>query len=89
VAKPSKIRIGYQAMDSDTLKVLRSGVLNLKKSKGYKGTTSRISATAGQNLKYHITGKYMVQGHEVKSKFTLTDFVPSVEQMDAAGIPNC
>jgi hypothetical protein len=31
----------------------------------------------------------MVQGHEVKSKFTLTDFVPSVEQMDAAGIPNC
>lgn len=89
VSKPSKIRIGYQAMDSNSNKVLRSGILNLKRSKGYKGTTSRISATAGSDLKYHITGKYTVYGKDVKSKFTLTDFIPSVEQMDAAGIPNC
>jgi hypothetical protein len=91
VSKPSKIRIGYQAIDADSLKVLRSGILNLKKSKGYKGKTSRITASAGESLKYHITGKYVSGGHSVKSKFTLTDQIPTVEQMDAnpSAFPNC
>lgn len=89
VAAPSKVRVGYQVMDTDSKAVLRSGVINLKRSKGYKGKTSRISATAGENLTYHVTGKFTVGGKSTKAKFTFSDFVPSVEQMDAAGIPNC
>jgi hypothetical protein len=89
VSKPKKVRMGYQVMDSDTKKVLRSGVLNLKKSQGYKRKTSRISATAGTNIKYHVTGKYRSGGKDVKTKFTTYDSIPSVEAMDAAAVPNC
>jgi len=89
VKKPKKVRIGYQVMDTDTKKVLRSGVMNLKKSKGYKGKTRRITALANQSITYHITGKYTVGGGSAKTKFTEFDNIPSVEQMDTAGIPNC
>lgn len=89
VSKPKKVRMGYQVMNADSKKVLRSGVLNLKKSKGYKGKSSRISATAGESIKYHVTGKYRSSGKDVKTKFTIYDSVPSVEAMDAAGLPDC
>src|SRR4051812_44613938 len=53
VAKPDKVRIGYQVLNADSLQVLISGTTNLKRSAGYKGKTSTITATAGQNLSYH------------------------------------
>lgn len=89
VAKPDKVRIGYQVLDASSLQVLRSGTTNLKRSKGYKAKTSTISATAGQSLSYHLNMKYTVEGKSSKSKITSSDQVPSVEQMDAAGVPNC
>jgi hypothetical protein len=89
VSKPKTVRMGYQVMNADTKAVLRSGVLNLKKKKGYKGRSSTISATAGTNIKYHVTGKFRSGGKDVKTKFTSYDSIPSVEAMDAAGVPNC
>jgi hypothetical protein len=89
VPKPEKVRVGYQVLDSTTKKVLRSGVTNLKRKNGYTAKSSRITATAGQQLTYHLTGKYTVLGDDTKAKFTYPDFIPSVEQMDAAGFPSC
>lgn len=89
VAKPDKVRIGYQILDADTLAVLRSGTTNLKRSKGYKAKTSTISGRAGENLSYHLNMKYTVEGKSTKSKVTASDTIPSVETMDAAGVPNC
>ncbi len=89
VDKPKKVRIGYQILDASSLAVLRSGTVNLKKSSGYKAKTARISATAGENLSYHLNMKYTVDGQTSKKKITDTDSVPSVESMDASGVPNC
>ncbi len=89
VTKPKKVRIGYQILDANSLAVLRSGTVNLKKSSGYKAKTKRISATAGQSLSYHLNMKYTVEGQTAKTKITDSDTVPSVADMDAAGIPNC
>ncbi|MGK2877993.1 MAG: hypothetical protein ACSLFF_05400 [Solirubrobacterales bacterium] len=89
VPKPDKVRIGYQVLDSNSLAVVRSGVTSLKRSKGYKGKTSRISGTAGQNLTYHLNMQYTVLGKTSKSKTTGFDTIPSVETMDAAGVRNC
>lgn len=91
VAKPDKVRIGYQVLDASSLQVLRSGTTNLKRSKGYKAKTSTISATAGQSLSYHLNMKYTVEGKSSKSKITSPDQVPTVEQMDAnpSIFPNC
>ncbi|MGH2959627.1 MAG: hypothetical protein ACRDKE_08480 [Solirubrobacterales bacterium] len=89
VPKPAKVRIGYQVLDSSSLAVVRSGVTNLKRSNGYSGKTSTISGTAGQGLTYHLNMKYTVLGKTSKSKISSSDTIPSVEQMDAAGVPNC
>ena len=91
VAKPDKVRIGYQVLDASSLQVLASGTTNLKRSKGYKAKTSRISATAGESLSYHLNMKYTVEGKSSKSKITSPDTVPSVADMDAnpSIFPNC
>jgi hypothetical protein len=89
VDKPKTVRIGYQVLNADSLSVLKSGVVNLKRSSGYKAKSARISVTAGQSLSYHLNMKYTVEGKTSKSKTTSGDTVPSVEAMDAAGVPNC
>lgn len=89
VAKPDKVRIGYQVMHADTMSVFKSGVVNLKRSKGYKATSPYVTAPAGTPLLYHFNMKYVSEGRTVKAKLTDTDAVPSVEDMDAAGIPAC
>lgn len=83
VDKPSKVRIGYQVVDSSSLQVVRSGVTNLKRKSGYSAKTSTITARAGQGLTYHLNMKYSVAGKTSKSKISSPDTIPSVAQMDA------
>lgn len=89
VAKPRKVRIGYQVLDASSLQVLESGVTNLYRSKGYKAKSSRVSAKAGQNLNYHFNMKYTTGGKTSKAKLTDTDTIPSVETMDQYQVPYC
>ncbi len=89
VSKPSKVRVGYQIVDSDTKRVLRSGITNLKRSKGYKGQTSRFTAVAGENLSYHLNMKYTVGGKTKKLKKSFPDFIPSSATLNGAGLPAC
>lgn len=89
VAKPKKVRIGYQVLDADTRVVLRSGVVNLKKSSGYKGQGKRFTATAGQNLVYHLNLQYKSGGRTIKAKRDYDDFVPSAEALAQANLPAC
>lgn len=88
-AKPKKVRIGYQVLDADTKAVLRSGVVNLKKSSGYKAKGARFTATAGQNLVYHLNMKYTSGGKTVKSKRDYDDYVPSADALAQAALPAC
>lgn len=83
VAKPKKVRIGYQVVDSSSLAVVRSGVTNLKRKSGYSSKTSTITARADQGLTYHLNMKYTVNRKSSKTKISSPDTVPSVAQMDA------
>jgi hypothetical protein len=89
VAKPKKVRIGFQVVDSDTKRVIRSGVVNLKKKSGYKGQTKRFEAVAGENLSYHVNMSYTIKGSTKKLKKSYPDSIPSQAELDAAGLPNC
>lgn len=89
VKKPSRVRVGWQVVDADTKNSIKSGVLNLKKSKGYKGETNRIVATADEYLVYHVNLKYTVQGKTKKAKADFTDHVPTVAELDSVGLPAC
>lgn len=89
VKKPSRVRVGWQVVDADSKKNLKSGVLNLKKSKGYKGETNRITVTQDEYLIYHVNLKYTVNGKTKKAKADFTDHVPTTADMDAAGVPAC
>lgn len=83
IPKPEKVRIGYQVVDSSTLAVVRSGVTNLKRSSGYTGKTSTITARAEQGLTYHLNMKYTVLGKTSKTKISSPDTIPTVADMDA------
>jgi hypothetical protein len=89
VKKPSKVRVGWQVVDADTKNNIKSGVLNLKKSKGYKGETRRITVTQNEYLIYHVNLKYTVNGRTKKAKADFSDHVPTTADMDAAGVPAC
>lgn len=89
VKKPSKIRIGWQVLDADTKNVVRSGHLNLKKSKGYKGETTKIVASQDEYLVYHVNLKYTTGGRTKKAKGDFSDHIPTTAEMDAAGVPAC
>lgn len=89
VAKPSKIRIGYQVVDAVSKQVLRSGVTYLNRSSGYKGQTSRFTVVGGQSLSYHLNMKYTAGGKTRKLKKSFPDTIPSAATINAAGLPPC
>lgn len=89
VAKPDRVRIGYQVLDGSSRQVLASGKLSLKRSKSYKAKTSRIYVPAGATLLYHFNMSYKSGGRTIKSKLTDTDVVPTVEQLDQSALPPC
>lgn len=62
---------------------MRSGVTNLKRSSGYTGKTSTITARAEQGLTYHLNMKYTVLGKTSKTKISSPDTIPTVADMDA------
>lgn len=85
---PKKVTIKYRVTDSSTGALLRSQTLTLKPRSFYKvglittytaGTPITLTATA--IFKSPLTGKTF------KSKTSVPDTVPTVEQMDAQGIP--
>lgn len=87
--KPKRVRIGYKIADQDTGKVLRSGVLNLKKGSRYRGKSKRFTAVAGQRLYYYMNMSYLAYGKKRTSKLRDTDFVPSAEALAGSDIPAC
>lgn len=90
IAKPSKIRIGFQINDAVTKRVLRSGVTNLHRSKGYKGgKTPRFTVDADQLLTYHLNMSYKAGGRTLKKKASFDDVVPSADQIERSGLPGC
>lgn len=89
IAKPKKVRIGYQVLDADTQKVLRSGVVNLKKSSGYKAKGAPFTVVADQKLTYHLNMKYKIGRRTLKSKKSYDDYVPSAEALANSGLPAC
>lgn len=88
-SKPKKIRVGFQVVDDNTKRVLRSGVTNLKRSKGYKAETPRFTADAGQQLSYHLNMSYYAYGKKRKLKKTFSETIPTAEQIAQAGLPAC
>lgn len=88
-SKPKKVRIGYQVIDRNTKGVLRSGVLNLKRSKGYKGSTPTYDANAEQQLSYHLNMSYKSGGKTKKLKKTYDSDIPSAAYLQSLGIPAC
>lgn len=89
ISKPSKVRIGFQVVDRDTKRVLRSGVVNLKRSNGYKGQTPKFTAAAEEKLAYHLNMSYWAGGREHKKKKSYDDQIPSQAYMDSVGVPSC
>lgn len=87
--KPSKIRIGFQVLDSETKRVIRSGVVNLKRSKGYKAKTPGYVLTDGQMVSYHVNMSYKGYGKTRKLKKTYNSVAPTQAELDQAGIPAC
>jgi crotonobetainyl-CoA:carnitine CoA-transferase CaiB-like acyl-CoA transferase len=87
--KPSRVRIGYKVADQNTGAVLRSGVLNLKKSSRYRGKSKRITADAGQQLYYYLNMSYKAYGKTRKAKTRSTDSIPPLEQLVSLDIPAC
>lgn len=88
-SKPKKIRIGFQVVDANSKRVLRSGVVNLKRSSGYKGKTPRFTADAGQQLTYHLNMSYYAYGKKRTLKKSYPDEIPSAEQIAQSGLPAC
>lgn len=89
IAKPKKVRVGFQVVNRDTKRVLRSGVVNLKRSKGYKAESPRFTANADEKLSYNVNISYESGGKTRKKKANLKDQIPSLSYMDALGVPSC
>jgi hypothetical protein len=90
ISKPKQARIAFQVVDSDTKRVIRTDVVYLKRSKGYKGQTKRFEGTAGENVTYHLNLSYSTGGTKTKKlKKSFDDTIPSQADMDSAGVPNC
>lgn len=88
-SKPKKVRIGFQVVDRDSKRVLRSGVVNLKRSKGYKAETPKFTANADQKLSYNVNLSYTSGGKKRKKKANFKDQVPSLAYMESIGVPSC
>jgi hypothetical protein len=88
-SKPSKVRIGFQVLDSDTKRVIRSGVVNLKRSKGYKADTPKFTGTADEKISYHLNMSYKSGGKTLKKKKSFPDQIPSVDQLANSTLPAC
>lgn len=89
IAAPDKVRVGYQIVDRGTKRVLRSGAINLKSSKGYQATTARIMGTASQKVSYHLNLTAYAGGHKLKSKKSFSEQLPSQEELDSISLPGC
>lgn len=87
--KPSKIRIGYQVVNRQTKAVRRSGVLNLKRSKGYKASTPTFQAAVGEPLAVHANMSYKAYGKTRKKKISDDLDVPDLATLQSYGIPAC
>jgi methionine-rich copper-binding protein CopC len=89
VTAPDTIRVGYQVVDRSTKRVLRSGAVTLRSSSEYQSQTPRFMATSSEAVSYHLNFYTKVAGHTLKSKKTFPDQIPSQEQLDASGLPDC
>lgn len=88
-SKPSKIRIGYQVVDRDSKRVIRSGVTNLKRSKSYKATSDGFVVTLSEKLAYHLNMSYKSGGKTHKLKKTFNANAPDQAALDSLGITAC
>lgn len=89
ISKPKKIRIGYQVLPKGSKTVYRSGVVNLKRSKGYKAYSKTWVAYDDQALVYHLNMSYTVGGKKYKKKRTFHSTTYTQDELNALGVPAC
>ncbi|MFT4050344.1 MAG: hypothetical protein QM648_11005 [Solirubrobacterales bacterium] len=89
ISKPKEIRIGYQVL-TESKQVLRSGVLKLKRSKGYKADGDKpYVAYLGEKLTYHLNMSYTAGGKKRKKKKNYSATAPTQADIAYYGVTAC
>lgn len=89
VSKPRKVRITFKVTRRGSKDSIRSGVVNLKRSRGYKADTKAFAAVAGEELIYAVKMSYTSGGSTVRRGRTYSSTTYTQAELDAQGVGGC